>query len=168
MIAVKPSFAAAGRPTAEGDASGVHAIIDGEPYVCIRDVDALQPFLMSIVSAGDQWLFVGSNTPFTAGRVNPDGALFPYQTVDKILQHVDSGGALSAFQVSRDGQWILWEPWAAGVHPHRVTRNLYKHVLGTDVVFEEINHDLCLRFAWRLSFSERYGLVRCASLENLA
>ncbi|XHR30643.1 MAG: hypothetical protein ACFUZC_08785 [Chthoniobacteraceae bacterium] len=144
-----------------------HVTLDGEPYVCITNVDALPAFLVSIVSSGDFWLFAGSNSPFTAGRINPDGGLFPYQTVDKILQHADSSGSISLFQVLRDGAWSLWEPWTPGVRVHRVTRNLYKHVLGTDVVFEEINHDLGLRFIWRLSISDRYGLVRYACLENL-
>jgi hypothetical protein len=48
-----------------------------------------------------------------------------------------------------------------------VTRNLYKHVLGTEVVFEEINHDLGLRFAWSLSTCSQFGLVRHAVLENI-
>ena len=143
------------------------ATVDGEPYVCIKNVDALAPFFMSVVSNGDQWLFVGSNTPFTAGRINPDGGLFPYQTVDKMLQHADSSGALSLFRVGRNGFWSLWEPWKSGTRAHRVERNLYKHVLGTDVLFEEINHDLGLRFRWSLTFSEAYGLVRHARLENL-
>lgn len=150
------------------DVRGGHATIDGEPYVCISNVDALPPFLMSIVSSGDQWLFVGSNTPFTAGRINPDGGLFPYQTVDKMLKHADSCGAVTVFQVRRNKAWILWEPWKPGVPAHHLSRNLYKHVLGTDVLFEEINHDIGLRFTWSLTFSEPYGLVRHCRLENLS
>ncbi len=150
------------------DVLGGHATIDGEPYVRITNVDALPPFLMSVVSNGDQWLFVGSNTPFTAGRINPDGGLFPYQTVDKILKHSDSSGAVTVFQVRRKKAWVLWEPWKPGVSAHRLSRNLYKHVLGTDVLFEELNHDLGLRFTWSLSFSDEYGLVRHCRLENLA
>ena len=146
---------------------GRQATIDGEQYVCITNVDALPPFLMSVVSSGDQWLFVGSNTPFTSGRINPDGGMFPYQTVDKLLRHADSSGAITIFQVRRNKAWTLWEPWNPAVPAHRLTRNLYKHVLGTDVLFEEINHDLGLRFVWELSFSETYGLVRHCRLENI-
>jgi len=142
--------------------------IDGQPYYCIRNVDRLAPFLMSIVSDTDLWLFVGSNSPFTAGRVDPDTALFPYQTVDKILRHPDTSGALSVFLVQRGDQWSLWEPWLPSGRVYRISRHLYKHASGTTVIFEEVNHDLQLRFRWSLTTCERYGLVRACSLENTA
>jgi hypothetical protein len=40
-----------------------------------------------VVSNGDLWMFVGSNGALTAGRRDPDRALFPYQTADKLLRH---------------------------------------------------------------------------------
>ena len=46
----------------------------------------MSPFFMSVVSDSDVWLFAGSNGPFTAGRGDADRAMFPYQTVDKILR----------------------------------------------------------------------------------
>src|SRR5450759_977898 len=140
----------------------------GQRYACIRDVDRLDPFLMSIVSDSDAWLFVGSNSPFTAGRVDPDGAIFPYQTVDKLLAHADGSGSLSAFRVRRGSQGSsLWEPWRSDSHALPITRNLYKHVLGTKVLFEEINHELGLRFTFSLSTCTQFGLVRYAVLENI-
>jgi len=140
----------------------------GQRYACIRDVDRLDPFLMSIVSDSDAWLFVGSNSPFTAGRVDPDGAMFPYQTVDKLLSHADGSGAVSVFRVRRGGSGpSLWEPWRSDAHALPITRNLYKHVLGTSVLFEEINHELGLRFTWSLSTCAQFGLVRHAVLENI-
>ncbi len=139
----------------------------GQRYACIRDVDRLEPFLMSIVSDSDAWLFVGSNSPFTAGRVDPDGAMFPYQTVDKLLSHADGSGAVSVFRVRRGGSGpSLWEPWRSDADALPITRNLYKHVLGTSVLFEEINHELGLRFTWSLSTCAQFGLVRHAVLEN--
>jgi hypothetical protein len=146
---------------------GEFVLIDGQSYVCIRNVDRLAPFLMSIVSNSDLWLFVGSNSPFTAGRVDPDTALFPYQTVDKILRHPDTSGALSIFLVKRGDQWSLWEPWQPSGRVYRISRHLYKHAYGTTVIFEEINHDLHLRFRWSLTTCERYGLVRACALENI-
>ncbi len=141
---------------------------DGQRYACIRNVDRLEPFLMSIVGDSDVWLFVGSNSPFTAGRVDPDHAMFPYQTADKLLRHADASGVLTVFRVGRGGTAATaWEPWRADTHGRGVTRNLYKHVLGTEVVFEEINHDLGLRFAWSLSTCSQFGLVRHAVLENI-
>ncbi len=154
------------RPTPTTGTGTDFVTIDGESYVCIRNVDKLSPFLMSIVSDSDHWLFVGSNSPFTAGRVDTDHALFPYQTVDKILRHPDTSGALTVMQVKRGEQWLLWEPWRDG-HAYRVSRHLYKHVYGTAVIFEEVNEDLHLRFRWSLTACEPYGFVRECRLENL-
>src|SRR5271170_1448951 len=114
-----------------GGVSGEHVLIDGEPYIGIHNVDALEPFFMSIVSNGDLWTFVGSNSPFTAGRSHPDCALFPYQTADKILQHSNSSGAMTLLLVRRDqNAWSLWEPWRPSGHAYKITRNLYKHAYG--------------------------------------
>jgi hypothetical protein len=142
--------------------------LNGQRYACIRDVDRLEPFFMSIVGDSDVWLFVGSNSPFTAGRADPDHAMFPYQTADKLLRHADSSGAMSIFRVARDGSAATpWEPWRGDTHGRGVSRNLYKHVLGTNVVFEETNQDLGLRFTWSLSTCKQFGLVRHAVLENI-
>ena len=124
----------------------------------------MQPFLMSVVSDSNLWLFVGSNGGFTAGRVDPDHAIFPYQTADKILAQPKSSGMLSLVQV--EGQ--IWEPWAADCPQAGITRNLYKHVAGTSVLFEEINPHLNLIFRCELAISERFGLVRSCRLQNLS
>jgi hypothetical protein len=147
---------------------GEFAEIDGQTYYSIRNVDRLAPFLMSIVSDSDLWLFVGSNSPFTAGRIDPDTALFPYQTVDKILRQPDTSGALSLFLVKHGDHWSLWEPWQRSGRVYRLQRHLYKHAHGSTVIFEETNEDLQLRFRWSLTTCERYGLVRRCALENLA
>ena len=138
-------------------------VIHGQEYLCIPDVDRMPPFLMSVVSDSDFWLFVGSNGGFTAGRVDPDHAVFPYQTADKILAQPKSSGMLSLVTV--DG--ITWEPWTADCPQDGITRNLYKHVAGTSVLFEEINRPLGLAFRCELAVSERFGLVRSCRLENL-
>ncbi|HTS19793.1 MAG TPA: hypothetical protein VMP11_19610 [Verrucomicrobiae bacterium] len=147
---------------------GEFAEIDGQTYYAIRNVDRLAPFLMSVVSDTDLWLFVGSNSPFTAGRVDPDTALFPYQTVDKIVRHPDTSGTMSVFLVKRGERWALWEPWQQCGRVYRLHRHLYKHAYGSTVIFEETNDDLQLRFRWSLTTCERYGLVRRCALENLA
>ena len=153
---------------ATGEVSGEHVTLQGEPYVLIRNVDLLAPFFMSVVSNSDLWIFAGSNSPFTAGRSHPDAALFPYQTADKILQHPDSAGAMTTLFANRSGKhWSLWEPWRPSSYLYKTTRNLYKHACGGTVVFEEINHDLGLRFRWTLTASEEFGLVRECELTNL-
>jgi hypothetical protein len=146
---------------------GGFATIDGERHAQILNVDGMAPFLMNVVSDGDLWLFAGSNGPFTAGRRNPDTALFPYQTADRILEHADSSGARTILLVTRDGRTSLWEPWQDGGRVYAITRNLYKSVTGTGLVFEEVNHDLGLRYRSRLAGCDAFGLVREVTLENL-
>jgi len=152
---------------ATADAEGGFETLSGERFAVIRNVDQLAPFLMNIVSDGDTWLFAGSNGPFTAGRQHADTALVPYQTVDKILGHADSGGALTILLVTRDGRTSLWEPWHDGSRVYDITRNLYKSVIGTSLVFEEINRDLGMRVRATLTTCDAFGLVRDVELENL-
>jgi hypothetical protein len=142
-------------------------LINGETFVAIRNVNAMPPFLMSIVSNGNLWLFAGSNSPFTAGRGDADHAIFPYRTADKILSQPGGSGASSVFLVERENGFSLWEPWQSAPNVYRIQRNLYKSEFGTSVIFEEINEDLGLRFAWTLTTSDTFGLVRFCTLENL-
>jgi hypothetical protein len=142
--------------------------LGGQVYLKVSNVDAMPPFFMSIVSDSDPWLFVGSQGAFIAGRVQPDSALFPYLNVDQILSRPDYSGARTAMLVRRSGSWALWEPWQTSGRAYDLRRNLYKHVHGTSVLFEETNVDLQLRFRWELSTCEEFGLVRSCVLENLS
>jgi hypothetical protein len=147
--------------------SGGFETIDGERFAVIHNVDRMPPFLMNVVTDGDLWLFAGSNGPFTAGRRNPDMALFPYQTVDKILGHADTSGARTILLVTRGRRTSLWEPWSDDPRVYEITRNLFKSVTGTSLVFEEINHDLGVRHRAKLSGCDEFGLVRDVELANL-
>ena len=147
---------------------GRFVTIDGARYACIEDVDTMPPFFMSVVSDSDVWTFVGSNGPFTAGRGQADRAMFPYQTVDKILRDGNSSGALTSMLVSRAAGPVLWEPWQGPGPTTGAQRNLYKRVDGTGVLFEEVHEPLGLRFRWSLSACDRYGLVRRAVIDELA
>ncbi len=55
----------------------------GEDCYVIDDAQALAPFLTTVASDSDHWLFVMSNGGLTAGRRSPATALFPYVTEDK-------------------------------------------------------------------------------------
>jgi len=140
----------------------------GETWVVLDHVDAMPPFFMSIVGACDVWLFAGSNGAFTAGRVEPDRAIFPYQTADKIIRDDGASGALTVILAKRAGRLSLWEPWRGDGMPYRTKRRLMKHILGAGVLFEETNEDLGLRFSWELATCEQYGLVRRCALQNLS
>ena len=64
----------------------------GETYYRISNSEQRPPFLMSLVSSSDHWLFIASNGGLTAGRTNADSALFPYETEDKVAAHSEGTG----------------------------------------------------------------------------
>ena len=55
--------------------SGAFVPCLGETCYRIAHVDQLPPFLMSLVSASDHWLFIASNGGLTAGRVDAEEAV---------------------------------------------------------------------------------------------
>jgi hypothetical protein len=137
-------------------------------YFKITDSDALRPFFMSIVSDSDHWMFISSNGGLSAGRKNADHALFPYYTDDKITESAETTGSKSIFLVQHNGSRHIWEPFSyryEGIH--RTSRNLYKHIFGNKIIFEEINHDLQLSFQVEWSSSDGFGFVRKSRLLNL-
>jgi hypothetical protein len=152
-----------------GPPTGGHVTLCGERYYRIGPVDAMPPFLMSLVSASDLWMFVSSSGGLSAGRVDADTVLFPYTTDDKLTEGFEHTGPKTVLVATRNGRRSLWEPFSErGRGVYRVERSLFKHVLGHEVLFEEINHDLGLsfRYAWRAS--DTYGFVRTAWLSERA
>jgi len=53
-------------------------VIDSEVFLKISNSDQMLPFFMSIISPYNHWLFIGSNGGLSAGRKDPENALFPY------------------------------------------------------------------------------------------
>ncbi|MCB9035526.1 MAG: hypothetical protein H6557_02790 [Lewinellaceae bacterium] len=146
---------------------GAYVELEGETFYRISDYDQMRPFFMTIVSDSDHWLFISSNGGLTAGRRNPETALFPYTTDDKIHDATESAGSKTILLVNKEGQTYLWEPFSQryqGLYPIR--RNLYKNVLGNKIIFEEANEALGLQFRYGWYSSEAFGFVRKASLEN--
>ena len=142
--------------------------IDGERYYVIRDVDRMPAFFMTVVSGADHWLFVSSTGGLTAGRVSADTALFPYIPVDRIHESAAHTGSVTLLRVRKGAKLHAWDPlnrdrdgW------FEVSRNVYKNVTGNKLIFEEINHDLCLAFRYQWTTSDRYGFVRSCALVNL-
>ena len=138
-----------------------------ENYFKISNSDQIRPFLMSIVSFSDHWMFISSNGGLTAGRKNSEFALFPYYTDDKITENFDNTGSKSIFQVEKDGIIHVWEPFSDRFEGRfEVSRNLYKNVYGNKIVFEEINHDLDLTFQYQWNSSNTFGFIKKSKLIN--
>ena len=155
--------------TAHRRTSGLEEF-DGEQWYTVVDVDHMAPFLMSLVSDGDCWMFVSSSGALTAGRGNATHALFPYVTDDRLHASAGRVGPVTRLRVGQDRQdgqdEILWVPFeerpAAGTR-----RFLSKSVVGDSVVFEEHRPDLGLRFRCRWSTSATHGFVRTTTVQNV-
>ncbi len=134
----------------------------------ITDAQLLPTFFMNVASPSDLWLFLASNGALTAGRMDAEQALFPYQTVDKIYDSAGLTGPCTIIRLPGTPEDILWEPFAGHTpQVHTVTRNLYKSIEGDCVWFEEINHALQLAFRYGWTAAEEHGLLRQCELENL-
>lgn len=159
-----------GRNPVRHSANKVHGgpvDLDGEEFYRITNSDQLRPFFISIVSSADHWMFISSNGALTAGRRNPDLALFPYCTDDKIHDSAGITGSKTIILVDQGGKRQLWELFSErGRGIYRSRHNLYKNFPGNKIIFEEINEDLCLVFRHGWSNSEKFGWVRKSSLIN--
>ena len=142
--------------------------IEGDWFFKISNVDNMPPFFMSIVSDANHWMFIGSNGGLSAGRKDCNQALFPYYTVDKILETSETTGSKTILRVDQDGKSLLWEPFSVRTDSvYNTETNLYKSEYGNTVIFEQINHDIGLSFKYQWSSSNRFGFVRRATLSNL-
>ena len=146
---------------------GTLVSIDNEVYYKISNSDQMRPFFMSIVSDSNHWMFISSNGGLTAGRKNSEFALFPYYTDDKITESAEITGSKSIFQVLKNNETHLWEPFSdrfAG--KYKTTRNLYKNEYGNKVLFEEVNHDLELIFQYQWNSTNTFGFIKKSKLIN--
>ncbi len=155
----------------DGSAAAASGFVtfEGQAFYRIASLQHMRPFLMSLTSDTDLWMFVTSGGGLTAGRRDPDGALFSYETVDKLHDAHAHTGPITLVRVQgARGPEQLWQPFAdPGSDDGRIERNLYKNALGTQLVFEEIRRDLALAFRYRWAGSDAFGWVRTATLENL-
>ncbi len=152
----------------EGDtdlARGSFELIDGVECYRIDAIDALEPFLMMVVSDADLWMFVSSTGSLTAGRVDADRAIFPYATDDQLHRSSGQVGPVTMLARTIDGVRQLWRPFH-GEASTDVHRSLAKSVLGDRLVFEETNTQwqTHLRVTW--APSRTHGWVRTVELRN--
>ncbi len=152
-----------------GPVEGSLVDIDGEPFYRVSNYDAMPPFFMSLVSDSDLWLFISSNGALTAGRRDPDHALFPYYNDDRIHDSQDQTGSKTLIRAARRGATRLWEPFSPRCEGiYGISRTLSKSVHGNKIIFEEHNLDIGLVFSYSWSMSGRFGFVRRAVLANVS
>jgi hypothetical protein len=150
-----------------GKVTGNLVCREGERFYRLENQDAMPPFLMTLVSDSDHWLFISSYGGLTAGRKNPDHSLFPYVTDDRLHESHEHTGSKTILRITRRGQTWLWEPFSARYDGlYTLSRSLLKSVYGNKIVFEEFNRDLQLGFSYAWTTSARFGFVRRATLEN--
>lgn len=141
--------------------------IEGVDYYTINGAERLAEFFMSAVSSGEHWMFISSMGALTAGRRDAEGALFPYETVDKVMAGKAHTGSRTRILVSEGGSNATWDPfadWTSAVWP--LTRSVSKAKTGHLIRFEERNLSLRLSFGYSWGFSARYGFVRKAFIRN--
>ncbi len=151
----------------EKKVNGFYVDIDGEQFYRIENYEQMPPFFMSIVSDSDHWMFISSNGALTAGRINPDNALFPYYTDDRIHDSHDQTGSTTIIIVRKESNNFLWEPFSArygGIYS--VQRFIYKNTFGNKLMLEEINNDLGIVFRYAWLNSEKFGFIKQSIIFN--
>lgn len=139
----------------------------GQPPIEIQGYDSMEPFLMTLVSDTDLWMYVSSLGSLTGGRVDEDHAVFPYCVEDVIHRSAGRTGPATTLRVWReDGSFELWEPFSCANSATGFPRKLTKTILGNCISFEERHERLGLVFRYRWAACDRFGFVRTAELVN--
>ena len=112
-------------------------------------------------------MYISSTGGLTAGRKNPDTALFPYYTDDKINESAEITGSKTILHVSKGGKIYLWEPFSdrnKGVY--KLERSIAKSTIGNKLIFTEKNFDLGLTFSYAWMNADDFGWVKKSKLTN--
>ena len=91
--------------------------VDGVEMYRISPLDDIDPFLMTIVSNSDLWMFLSSTGGLTAGRVEPERCIFPYETDDRLHHLSGRVGPITVLRVHaiepHHGVGAVCHPWPA-------------------------------------------------------
>nr|MDA3929561.1 hypothetical protein [Prolixibacteraceae bacterium] len=147
--------------------SGRLVNIENEAFYQINNFDEMAPFFITVVSDSDHWMYISSNGSLTAGRVNPEQAIFPYYTDDKIHDYEGITGSKTIILATINGQTNFWEPFSKKYQGiYQTKRSLFKNETGNKIIFEENNIDLGLSFRYCWMNSDRFGWIRKSTLLN--
>ena len=138
-----------------------------KPEYKISNIDRMDPFLMSLTSSDNHWMFISSNGALTAGREKADYSLFPYITDNLIHSSLNTTGPTTTIEIYEDNNKLnTWSPLSYLPPKHNVEKNLYKDAIGDNILFEEINKDLNITFRYQWLTSREYGFIKRTELVN--
>ena len=137
------------------------------PKYKIENVDEMSPFLMSITSSDNHWMFISSNGALTAGREKADHALFPYITDNLIHHSLNTTGPSTNIDLEIAGKTIAWRPFNLNKNKGAF-RNLYKDAIGDTVLFEESFLPFELNFKRQWFTSKEFGFIMRISIQNFS
>ncbi|MDH3295931.1 MAG: hypothetical protein OER95_16565, partial [Acidimicrobiia bacterium] len=147
----------------------------GSDWYRIAGYDLLDPFLITVVSPDDHWMYVSTSGALTTGRGSADRALFPYETDDRLHRAYGRVGPITVIRVvgqpgtegdgtASIGGPAVWEPFSPHTPIGRVRRELIKSTCGDRLCFAEHHPDLGLTFSYTWTTAGRFGMVRSCRL----
>tara|TARA_B100001250_G_C19354625_1_gene594891 strand:+ start:218 stop:640 length:423 start_codon:yes stop_codon:yes gene_type:complete len=134
----------------------------------IKNIENMSPFLMTLTSGYDHWMYVSSTGCLTAGRSEAKYSIFPYVTDDLLHKNAHFTGPITLIQCKKNNKKELWQPFYSNGLFNNCERHLSKGPLGDQIIFEEINHRLGLRFSYSWQCSEKFGFIRNSKIENIS
>jgi len=147
--------------------SGQFIQMDGEEFYEIKNYDSMLPFFISIASDSDLWMYLSSTGGLSAGRKNPDTALFPYYTDDKISESFEQTGSKTIFRVKKEDKIYLWEVFSErnkGIY--NLEHSIAKSTIGNKIIFREKNLDLGLTFSYAWMNADAFGWIKKSWINN--
>ncbi|MEO0629840.1 MAG: hypothetical protein AAFY46_03820, partial [Planctomycetota bacterium] len=135
--------------------------INGRTYYTISDLEAMPCFLMTLVGDTDLWMYINSLGTCTAGRVEPDRCIFPYETDDR-LEHL--AGLTGPVTLIRFADGRLWRPFDSRHNVNGASRVLRRTPTGDAVQFEETDAQTGLVFRVEYMLADALGVVRKVDL----
>ena len=133
----------------------------------IKNINQLNPFLMTLTSAYDHWMYISSTGCLTAGRSEAQHSIFPYVTDDLLHQNSHFTGPVTLVKATLNDKIIIWKPFSNDNQSDKFQTSLYKDPLGNQIIFEEINHELKLKFTYSWQCSQKFGFIRNSKIENI-
>ena len=134
--------------------SGQSVQVNGERYYQITNTHQMPEFFMSLVGSSDHWMFISSLGAITAGRRDPDHALFPYAADDQLSAARHTTGPYTCITVEStkgdSSKRQRWEPFLTASAETKLQQNLYKTPLGNKLILEEVHDELGLIFRYQI------------------